>query len=535
MRPVRPLIFALLALLFVLATCSATSALILPSASAVAPTNVPAPLPTPSVLPTATAVKVAVPLVGTARPTPTTVPPSPSPAPPAFDVAAQRAALLPAFHADLADAAAWDRYTLNLRMDPQALSVSGTLLVEFTNRATVALDTIYFRLYPNHPDFGGGLRVDAARVGGQNAPFAAEVAETALRVGLAQPLAPGASVRIELDFLARTPRNASDETFGAFNMEAGVWSIASFYPMLARYSADGQWDRRAITSRGDFTVSSVALYDVTIDAPAAWNLVTSGVRIDQQPLDGGARRERYVSGPQREFYLGAVQGLDQASTTVDGTRIVTYYQPGNKAGGAASLRAGEDALRAYNARYGTYPLAELEIIQAALTNFLGMEYPGAVLIEQRLYATNSRGLLTTVVHEIGHQWWYSLVGNDAQRDPWLDEGLASYSQIVYFEALGDRVAAEGELDAFRDTYRRARANGRDAPLNTPPDQLPGNYVAIVYAKSALFSRPCALASAMRLLCHTTALLQGASLPRGQRYWLAERCPNQLPLRSAAVL
>ena len=56
---------------------------------------------------------------------------------------------------------------------------------------------------------------------------------------------------------------------------------------------------------------------------------------------------------------------------------------------------------------------ELEVVQGAMTTFLGMEYPGVVLIEQELYENNGRGLETTVAHEVAHQWWYSLVGNDA--------------------------------------------------------------------------------------------------------------------------
>lgn len=147
---------------------------------------------------------------------------------------------------------------------------------------------------------------------------------------------------------------------------------------------------------------------------------------------------------------------------------------------------GERALRAFNARFGAYPLAELEIVQGAMTQFLGMEYPGVVLIEQELYESNGRGLETTVAHELAHQWWYSQVGSDAQGEPWLDEGLASYSQVLYYEATGDTRQALAELDGFRNTYRQARSSRRDAPLGSPPQNLAGIYVPIVYAKGGLF-------------------------------------------------
>ncbi|MBC8077895.1 MAG: M1 family peptidase, partial [Chloroflexales bacterium] len=196
-------------------------------------------------------------------------------------------------------------------------------------------------------------------------------------------------------------------------------------------------------------------------------------------------RERFVSGPQRDFMMTAMNGLDQASGEADGTRIVSYYQPGNAAAGARALEAAQQAIRIFNQRFGRYPLAELEVVQAALTNFYGVEYPGIVLIEQRLYKGTS-GLATTVAHEVAHQWWYGQVGNDAQRNPWLDEGLASYSQIVYREGIGDIEGANNELQGFRTSYARARQQGRDGVAQRPAAQFSGNYVALVYAKPALF-------------------------------------------------
>ncbi|NTU82800.1 MAG: M1 family metallopeptidase [Chloroflexales bacterium] len=217
-----------------------------------------------------------------------------------------------------------------------------------------------------------------------------------------------------------------------------------------------------------------------------WSLISSGARVSAAPVVAGVRRERFVSGPQREFYLGATQGLDQASATVDGTRVVSHYQADDAEAGRRALRVAEQALRAFSARYGPYPLAELELVEGAMTNFLGMEYPGVVLIEQKLYKSAGRGLETTVAHEIAHQWWYSLVGNDAQGEPWLDEGLASYSQALYYEGVGAPELAAAELNNFRTFFSESRQRGRDAPLATPPSGLRGNYVPVIYAKGALF-------------------------------------------------
>ena len=406
----------------------------------------------------------------------------------AGEVAEQRPAMLAAHVADLDQAAMWDHYTISVSLNPDQAQVRGQMRVSITNRTVSAYERLYFRLYPNHPDYGGRLDVTAARVADRPVDSGTEQRDSLIWLSLPEPLIPGATTIAELSFVAQTPRNASARSFGVFNQEAGLWSLAGFYPVLARHTPGQGWDKRPMSSRGDFAVTSTALYDVTIELPNDWRSITTGVLVESSPSTSeGFRRERFVSGPQREFYLGATSGLEQASKLVDGVRIVSHYQSGDALAGRRALRIAEQALRLFNTRFGPYPLAELEIVQGAMTNFFGMEYPGVVLIEQELYRREGRDLETTIVHEIAHQWWYSLVGNDAQGEPWLDEGLASYAQILYYEALGNPVFVRGELEGFRTMYRRVRERRIDAPLATPPSRLrASNYVPIVYGKSALF-------------------------------------------------
>ncbi len=411
-----------------------------------------------------------------------------------FDVNAQAAALLPAFAADLEQAEDWDRYQINARLDPALLTVSGAMRLDMRNRAETPFSAIYFHLYPNHADFGGGMQVSNVYVNNEPAATTLEQNNVLLRLDLPQPLNPDEWATVTLNFQARTQRNASRDAYGAFNQEAGVWALANFYPVLSVYADSNtpydftEWDRRPVSSRGDLAVTTTALYDVTLDAPPDWMLVTTGARYDSDDSTApeGLRRERFVSGPQRDFFVAALQGLDRASADVDGTLITAYYQPANAEAGQAGLATAAAAVRAYNERYGRYPLTELEIIQAALMDFLGVEYPGVVLIDQDLYQPGNRLLETTVAHEIAHQWWYNLVGNDYQGEPWIDEGLASYSQIVFYESLGNDQLAEAELQTFRNWYTGVREAGRDDTADQPVTAFQGNYVALVYAKSALF-------------------------------------------------
>lgn len=287
---------------------------------------------------------------------------------------------------------------------------------------------------------------------------------------------------MELSWKTTTPQNAGDRLYGAFNSEAGLMTLASAYPIVAVVRG-GQWDIGWPDPKGDFVNSETALYDVTLRVPGDWQAVSTGVVTDRQEA-GGAQTLRIVSGPQRDFTLALAQ-FQVLSAEVEGTRINSYFRAASAAGGQGALDAAGKALSAFNKRYGPYPLRELDVIEIPANTFLGVEYPGMIMIAEGLYG-GGPDLELTVAHEVGHQWWYSQVGNDVQLSSWLDEALASYSQIVYQEEYGGAAAAERELNGFRERYQRALASGRDAPAQQANSQFRNNYVLLVYGKAVLF-------------------------------------------------
>jgi hypothetical protein len=81
------------------------------------------------------------------------------------------------------------------------------------------------------------------------------------------------------------------------------------------------------------------------------------------------------------------------------------------------------SLERYSVLYGPYPWSTYTVVAMAdLTGLTGgLEYP--TLVYQPATSEN-------VPHETAHQWFYSLVGNDQARDPWLDEGLATWAEAA---------------------------------------------------------------------------------------------------------
>jgi aminopeptidase N len=141
--------------------------------------------------------------------------------------------------------------------------------------------------------------------------------------------------------------------------------------------------------------------------------------------------------------------------------------------------------------FGAYPYSQLSVVKS---NFLqgGMEFPQIVLISDTI--TNQNDEEYVIVHEIAHQWWYGVVGNDEYNHAWLDEGLAEYSTMLFYrknDDLGENFedlinGATESYKLFEKVYSSimGSVNGAmDRPLNefsTEPE-----YVQLTYTKGVL--------------------------------------------------
>jgi aminopeptidase N len=91
----------------------------------------------------------------------------------------------------------------------------------------------------------------------------------------------------------------------------------------------------------------------------------------------------------------------------------------------------------------------------------------------------------TVAHEVAHQWFYNLVGDDQLDDPWLDESLAQFATLEYYT---DEYGAQG-AEGFRASLESRWESVNDAkiPIGLPVAKYTDEeYSAIVYGRGALF-------------------------------------------------
>ena len=84
----------------------------------------------------------------------------------------------------------------------------------------------------------------------------------------------------------------------------------------------------------------------------------------------------------------------------------------------------------FSETFGKYPYKSLSIVKTPFI-YGGMEYPSIVFISNSIDDENE--YMKVIVHEIAHQWWYGVVGNNETKDAWLDESLSEYSTALFFE------------------------------------------------------------------------------------------------------
>ena len=412
---------------------------------------------------------------------------SPTTTPQVDDLAIYKPALIAGSQNDLAQLDRPTRYGLSLSYDPATQMLSGGEDARYVNRQAVPLSEIYFRLFANYPDSGGSITVSKLTVDGAPLSFTLEAQDTALRVPLVKPLAPNASVNLHLDFLVKIGRNSKGH-YADFTATDSVTTMPSVYPLIPAYDAQG-WHVELPPPYGDLVYADVSLYAVTMTVPTTLTVIASGSTVGTTDNGNGTKTWRMVGAPMRDFDLNVTAQLTNATATLGETTVNSWYETVDADAGKKALQFATDALKSYQNHFGTYPYREFDVVETPTTAG-GIEYPGIVVIARNLYhdPRESEFFEFATVHEVSHQWWYGMVGDDQVNQPWVDESLAQYSSLIDFEDVhGASSRPTIVRQIFQDPYNRAKAAGHDSPVNLPVVAYnESDYSAIVYAKGPLF-------------------------------------------------
>ena len=403
-----------------------------------------------------------------------------------------RANLVPAEQGILDELPGATEYHIEFTIPENFDMIRGHEEVLFTNQEDTPLDAVYFRLYPNVT--GGRAIISNVTVDGDEVETRLEEVDTSLHVQLAEPLEPNASVVVDLDFEVEIPREMG-EYYGLFGFFEDVLVLDTFYPMIPVYDDEG-WNAAFPQMNGDLTYNDAAFYLVQVHSPADLVVVASGVRL-QRSVAGDTQTLTFANGPARDFYLAASERFTVISEKVGDTTINSYAFPEWEENSKVVLQTSVSALRSFNSRFGSYTYSEMDLMSTPMLA-LGIEYPGAMGIALMMYDPDeilgglpSRVYLESVVaHEIAHQWFYNMVGNDQADEPWLDEALAQYATGLYYQDTYDSSAAE----SYRSSWYAGwdRVDGADIPIGLPAGEYGvseddvSEHSPIVYGRGPIF-------------------------------------------------
>ncbi|MFC8660960.1 M1 family metallopeptidase [Streptomyces sp. NPDC057199] len=313
------------------------------------------------------------------------------------------------------------RYDVTLRGDADGSHWTGRQRVTFRNASDRPLREVYVRLWGNGEDKCGTpgkpspVRLSKLRGG---TPGQLTLNCTALRITLPKPLAHGERTAIAFDVSVTVP-----ERNNRFGREGAFRFLGNALPVLAVHDAKG-WHLDPYVSTGESFYALASDFRARIDHPAALKVPATG-RTWTSPGKPGRTVTHSVAHRVRDFAWAAGPFRTATETSPGGVRVKSYWAPNTPAAGVRLNRKdGVAAVDRFGEEFGRYPYGELDLVMTKEFGG-GMEYPGLVLL-----GTTEEG--SAVVHEVAHQWWYGIVGNDEYGAPWLDESFAQYANARFY-------------------------------------------------------------------------------------------------------
>jgi hypothetical protein len=357
-------------------------------------------------------------------------------------------------------------YAIDVTLDAEAKTLTAHETITYANTTADPIPDLVFHLYlnafrdqgsiffqesgPTHrghrwdPQHPGWIEVTDVRLA-DGTPLALEEIEdgTLARASLPAPIAPGESVEIALDFRAQLPRVFARTGYSADGGDY-FFMVGQWFPKLGVWE-DGDWNAHPFQANAEF-YADFGTYDVSITLPAAY--VTGGTGLPVSTVDNGdgTQTVHYHAGDVIDFAWTASPRFKQATRQVDTFEILYLYLPEHEWTVERVLDAAEAAMRHYGSWYGPYPYARITIVDVPddAPGAGGMEYPTLIVAGTMSMLGlgpglsqmgMDRSLELLVAHELGHQWWQSMVGFNEAEEPWLDEGFTDYSALRLIETL----------------------------------------------------------------------------------------------------
>ena len=460
------------------------------------------------------------------------------------------------------------KYEIDVTLNDSAHTLSAFERLEYTNNSPDTLEFIWFHLWPNaykndstafakQQTKSGSRRfadsdeedrgfidsldflVDGIKAKWETHTDWIDVA----KIMLPNHLLPGKSVIIETPFFIKLPL-----VFSRLGHSGKHYEITQWYPKPAVYDHKG-WHPMPYLNMGEF-YSEFGIFDVKITLPKDYRLMATGDIVNGEDelhwLDSlAAQGDSLHVLPKKELkkklklmkkYGKRIEKEDSSEIEMktihfhqenvhdfawfadknwivrkgelllsDSTRNITlwsFYLPKNAEIWGNSIEYLHDSGYWYSKFYGDYPYNHLTAVDGDMSAGGGMEYPNITVIS----TAGSKDLLEYVImHEVGHNWFYGILGFNERDHTWMDEGLNEYSNIRYWqkkykgrneqiiiqEFVQNKLGIAKNLSISWFTYAGYANSGKskDAqPLNLTAEKYIGSNYWQHYSKTAVYMR-----------------------------------------------
>lgn len=339
---------------------------------------------------------------------------------------------------------ALNEYTIEISFDDQQKALHCIQTVDYINTSDNVLDEVRFHLYANafkenakasvvntnnkkrcyyNGESFGNIEIKSVSILQNPVDFLVDGEDdNILTVPLFDKIYPDERVKIDMEYDVTLPNINHRFGYGENTINVG-----NFYPVACVYENGKGFVQDLYNSNGDPFYSEVASYKVKINYSDKFVLAHTGDVVSDIEQDG-KRSTSILANNVRDFAFVLSDKYNKQSQSVDGINVNYYYYNDSQA--EDTMNVAVKAIKTFGQMFGKYPYKSINITQS---NFVhgGMEYPNLVLISDEISVHEDYEYV--VVHELAHQWWYGVVGNNEYVDAWLDEGLAEYSTILFYE------------------------------------------------------------------------------------------------------
>lgn len=442
-------------------------------------------------------------------------------------------------------------YKIAVTLNPDAHILTGTETLVYKNNSPDIFTFVWFHLYPNaykdnksvyaresmkagssrlalaSDDERGFIKIDTVRVGKQNLKWSyKENDETEMKVMLPAPLKPGESVEFYIKFFIKIPY-----IFSRLGHIENHYEFVQWYPKIVVYDKKG-WHPDGYHLTGEF-YGEFGTFDVEITVPENMTLAATGnlkrpqseiARLDSLAKIG-AQLDTFRANKDKKSIKKILKSIEKTALSstqktlhfhaekvhdfawVADSRFIlkrgkyrhatinVYVLPDDEHQGKAAVEYTYDTLENYGKHYGPYPYDQVSVVDGGASAGGGMEYPNLTIINFD-FPNWTRLLEVVIMHEVGHNWFYGMLGNNEMAEAWLDEGMNSFAENRYME---EKYGREGNLtnwsqylnfmpqlsDRYFESfmYYVFAANKAEQPILTPAYQFTESYI-LVYMKAA---------------------------------------------------